>query len=279
MPDDAIDAALDELYGVDPGDFVATRKRLAAELRAGGDKGAATDLGSARRPSTAAWALNQLARHQPALVQALLARGRELLAAQMRAVSGQPDALREAIRAHRDALTDAVDSAVAMLGNRANDGFRGEITSTLRAASVSDAVGEQLRTGRLIHEVTGPGFPEAVGLRLVPAIADPEPKAAAPPATRGAERASDRDEADARARRREREREREEKREREARRRADLALQKAALRRAESADAEAARAQAKIDRLESDLEAARDELRRAAERSREARDEAARFDG
>src|SRR6476660_475911 len=56
------DAALDELYGVEPSAFVATRKKLAADLRAAGDKDGARALLAARRPSTAAWALNQLAR-------------------------------------------------------------------------------------------------------------------------------------------------------------------------------------------------------------------------
>src|SRR5205823_4373234 len=58
MPDAALDAALDELYAAEPSDFVTTRKRLVAELRAAGAKESAKQLQGARRPGTAAWALN-----------------------------------------------------------------------------------------------------------------------------------------------------------------------------------------------------------------------------
>ena len=80
---DALEAALDELYGVDQSEFVAARKRLAADLRTAGDKDGAKILQAARRPTTAAWALNQLSRHEPALVESFLEAGRELQAAQI----------------------------------------------------------------------------------------------------------------------------------------------------------------------------------------------------
>jgi len=38
VPGDLLEAALDELYADDPSEFVATRKRLIADLRAAGDK-------------------------------------------------------------------------------------------------------------------------------------------------------------------------------------------------------------------------------------------------
>src|SRR6266850_845028 len=62
MPDGPLEDALDELYGAEPSEFVATRKRLSASLRDAGDKAGAKVLQGARRPSTSAWALNQLAR-------------------------------------------------------------------------------------------------------------------------------------------------------------------------------------------------------------------------
>jgi hypothetical protein len=46
-----LDAALDELYGVDPAEFVATRARLARALKAGGDAAAARTLAGKRRPT------------------------------------------------------------------------------------------------------------------------------------------------------------------------------------------------------------------------------------
>src|SRR5258708_37246152 len=99
MAETALDAALDELYGVDPSDFVATRKRLAGERRSAGDKEGAKAVQAARGPSTAAWAVNQLARREPVRVEALVDRGADLVAAQTRTLSGRPRAMRDAMRA------------------------------------------------------------------------------------------------------------------------------------------------------------------------------------
>jgi hypothetical protein len=250
-----------------------TRKRLATELRAQGEPAAAKELQAARRPSTSAWALNQLARREPALVEALQDGGRALLAAQTRAASGKPDALRDAMRAHRVALTEAADAALAVLGPRANEAFRGEILSTLRAASAADDVGEQLRLGRLTHEISAPGFPDAIGLTLVADTAGPEPDTAT--RRRAPKQPRPQAEKEDRERQRERQRARREEEARAVQRRAVVARSEAALRRAAAAEADGARAQATIDRLQTDLDRARTELRAAGDRGRAARDEAA----
>ena len=95
-PDDSLDTALDELYSVAPGDFVARRKALASDLRAAGAAGPAKELAQARRPTTAAWALNQLARRHPELVDGLVERSAEVRAIQARAAAGAADDLRRA---------------------------------------------------------------------------------------------------------------------------------------------------------------------------------------
>ena len=261
MPDGGLDAALDELYGVDPSEFVGARKRLSGSLRAAGNKDAAKELEAARRPSTSAWALNQVARHQPQVVESLLDASRALFAAQTRG-SNKPDVLREAIRTHREAIDATADAALAVLGDRANDKFRGEIVSTLRAVSTDDAVGEQLRTGRIIREASSSGFPDAAGLTLVPDLptSKPKPSVKAKPEKR-VERADD-DPADNAAKA---------ERAREEKRRADLALKESARRDAEAAEVEADRAQARVDELQDALETARRELRTARERSRKAK--------
>jgi hypothetical protein len=272
MPDEALDAALDALYGLDRDEFVAARKLSAATLRAAGDKDGAKQLASARRPSTSAWALNQLTRRHPELVASLLERSAELRAAQSRPQSAQPNAVRDAIRAHRRSIDDATEATLAILGSRANDGFRNQIVSTLRAATTDAGVGEELRVGRLVREIVSvPGFPEASGLTLVraPSGAEPvpDPRAARKPPERAAAvraEAKAREIAAAQA-------------EREAKRRADLALRDRALQSAAEADAEARRAEDRVARLRAELETARRELREANERSRKARAEAARL--
>jgi hypothetical protein len=172
---DALESALGELYAVDPAEFVATRKRLAADLRTAGEQDAAKTLLAARRPTTAAWALNQLSRRQPALVETFLDAAGVLQAAQVGGGDDAREAIRDATRAHREALAAAADGALAVLGSRATEAFRAQILATLHAASVDASVSEQLRQGRLFREVTGAtGFPEGPTLSLVPDL-EPEP--------------------------------------------------------------------------------------------------------
>lgn len=272
MPDNPLERALDELYAVDAEDFVTTRKRLVSELRADGDRAGANELKAARRPSTAAWALNQLARQQPELVQALLERSDELRSAQSRPRSGDLDSLQDTIRAHRRAVADATDAARELLGARANDGFGSEITSTLRAASTDPAVGRELALGRLVREADGSaGFPDSAHLTLVPELpAEPTPepvqrrnRAPRPDPEQEARHAA----TAARAALRQAEA--------EVQRRADLAARDDALARSEAATADRRRAEAQIAGLEAQLDAARRELRSARDRARDARAEAA----
>ena len=261
MPDGPVEDALDELYAADPSEFVATRKRLAATVREVGDKAGARIVQAARRPSTSAWALNQLARREPQLVEGLLDTSNALYAAQTRG-SNKPEVLRDAIRTHRDALDAATDAALAVLGERANDGFRGEIVSTLRAVSTSEEIERQLRTGRLVREASASGFPDAAGLTLVPDLRDSKPREK----PKGPKRAPTRPERsqtdDAAA---------EAEREREARRRADVEAKETARKDAEIAAADADRAEALVVELEDQLKAARRELTEARVRSRKAK--------
>jgi len=250
MSERSLDEMLDQLYAADPSDFVALRKQLQGELRGAGMKPEAALLGRARRPSTSMWAVNQLVRRRPELVEALLARSDELRAAQGRS-PGDPDAMREAIRAHRTAVAEAADAAVDVLGSRANEGFREEILSILRAASSQPEVARELRAGRLVRSDVGTsGFPELGDVATGPS---------APSETR-AQPAR----ADAAA----------EKAEREAERQAALALDRA-LQDEATADAAAVAAQRRVDELGEQLAAARDELREARSRARKARAEAA----
>lgn len=272
MPESPLAAALDELYGSDPGEFVAARKRLAADLRTAGEKDAAKELLAARRPSTAAWALNQVARRQPDVVEALLDRSSELQAAQTRAISGKPEALRDAMRAHRKALDDATVATLAFLGDRANDAFRSEIVSTLRAASVDDDTGRLLRTGRLTREAEFQGFPDATGLTLVPQPGESKPRTRRKPEKDdpGAGKRSEAAEvaqAEALV-----------ERERQARTKANLAATKVALRKAEAADALATRAEARVEQLRNELDLAQRALEAALDRRQAATDDVARLD-
>ncbi len=294
---EALDAALDELYRSDPAEFVDRRRALAAGLRTAGDRPGAKAILAARRPTTAAWALNQLARTEPDLVDALLERSRELETAQMGAGPGGRDGVREITQAHREALGAATDAALAVLGDRATDAYRTQLQATLRAAGAEPEVGDLLRTGRLVKELTGPsGFSEGFTLTLVPDLeptAEPNPRArpaksarttkirtapapaAEAPLPELTRAAAEKADAAARARQ-EREAVAAAK---EARRKAEAeAAWRAALEVVNTAEAEARGADRLVDRLEAELESARRDARVAADRVAVARREAAKLE-
>lgn len=259
--EEPLEDALDELYAVDPSEFVSARKSLAARLRDIGDRDAAKAVQAARRPTKAASLLNQLARQRPDVVATLLDRGRELRAAQQRAITGRPDELRAATSAQRDALAEARDAAALIAGAGATEAVRTQMGDTLVAASADDEIGELLRRGRLVHEASGAtGFPDAGGLRLVPSPAS-TPKGAAPkksPTRSGRETAQGKDAERALAA---------ERKEAERARAAELVALRAAQREArdDAAAAEDAlrRAEARVDRLRDELDTAREDARRA----------------
>ena len=269
MPDTTLERALDDLYAADPDTFVALRKQLVTDLRAAGDRAGANELKAARRPSTSAWALNQLARRHPQIVETLLARSNELRVVQSRPGAAPIDAMQETIRAHRRALAEATDTALGILGTRANDTFRNEIASSLRAASTDPDVGRRLERGRLVREADAEsGFPDASHLTLVPVPPAAEPK---PPAKKAA--LPDRSAAAESAARVAREREQA----RAAAREADRALRDAAATRANDAAAEASRLEQRVKELEAELDTTRRDLRDARDRSRQAKAEVARL--
>ncbi|MGH7284150.1 MAG: hypothetical protein ACRELY_21705 [Polyangiaceae bacterium] len=59
--DEELDEAFARVYRATPEDFVAVRKAVVAELREKGQKEAATAIGEAKKPTSTAWAVNQLA--------------------------------------------------------------------------------------------------------------------------------------------------------------------------------------------------------------------------
>lgn len=77
-----MDAALTELLGTRPADFVAVRNRLVAELKEAGDADGARRLAKLRRPSLVDWALNVTVREQPELAAEWIAAAETATSAQ-----------------------------------------------------------------------------------------------------------------------------------------------------------------------------------------------------
>ncbi len=171
MADGGLDlAGVDELYQLDPAKFVAARNELAKRLRNDGHRDSAEVVRRLKRPTVVAWALNQVARREPADIEKLLGAGAAVRDAQAAVLGGaDPTRLRELTRARR-AVLSALAAAATELAGAAH---HAEVAATLEAATVDQEVGRALRAGRLSKEVPPPsGF----GLAGLPELPDPPPR-------------------------------------------------------------------------------------------------------
>lgn len=176
MADDPVDVAIaDELYELDPKEFVAARNALAKRLREDGDRDAATEVKKLPRPTVVAWALNQVARRQPDDIEQLLRLGGAVQDGQAAALAeGDPSALREAAAERRRVVRRLAAAAAELAGGAHAD----EAAATLEAASVDDEAAADLRAGRLSKALPPPsgfgfaGMPEPPDLDDRPRPAD-----------------------------------------------------------------------------------------------------------
>lgn len=178
MPDDVVSGdPLGDLFGVDLADFVGVRNVLARTLRRAGDREGADRVAGLRRPSPAAWAVNQLARQRSGDVQALIALGRVLREAQAEALGGtDAQGLRRAARARRDAVVALGQAGVALLSQRgpSADTHAASIVATLEAASLDAQAGEAVLAGHLTTGLEPPsGFGALEAAPSAPRQAEP----------------------------------------------------------------------------------------------------------
>jgi hypothetical protein len=148
----------DDLYGIEPEEFVPARDAIVRELKRT-DKAAAAEVARLRRPTVAAYGINVVAREHPAEVAALLAAGERLRKAQEKALRGDAGALRAATEERRKAVAAVADLVAEVLGDRAS-AQAGAVSATLEAATVDEDVAEVVRAGRLDKErsAAGAGF-------------------------------------------------------------------------------------------------------------------------
>jgi hypothetical protein len=257
-----LDQELDRLYGLPADEFTAARNELAKRLKKDGDAEAAAEVQALRRPSAAAAVLNELARAEPELVDGLLGAGADLRAAQEQALAGgDPEELRRATAAEREAVRELVQAARLLGGGdrKVSSDTLDRVRGTLTAVAANEQASARLRAGRMTHELDPAGFPS---LALPPTPAPPRARKAPQKAKATATAASE-PQVDELAERRARREERRERvkalraRVRELRREADRA--QAAVGRA---DAAARRARKQAD----DAERARDEAEAKAQR-------------
>jgi hypothetical protein len=153
-----LDEVIDRLYGVDLAEFVPERTRLAKELRAEGRREDAEHVAKLRKPTVAAWAVNQLTRQQRRDIDLLLDAGHRLREAQASVLRGDDKTDFDRARStERDALQRLTQSADQLLGGTTAATLQ-QIGETLRAAAVSEEGREQLARGRFIAPLEPEGF-------------------------------------------------------------------------------------------------------------------------
>ena len=163
MSADPPDDLLDRLYGLPLDEFIGERDAAAKALRKEKRREEATAVGKLRRPSVAAGLVNRLAREERKAVDALLAAGEALRAAQDEAVAGRgADELRTAGQREQEAVQALVRAARGLEpgddeGKAPSDDVLDRVRETLHAAASDPAVRADVDAGRLTKEVEGGG--------------------------------------------------------------------------------------------------------------------------
>ena len=153
-----LDEAIDHLYGANLDTFTAERTRVARELREAGDGDTAAAVAKLKKPTVAAWALNQLARNHRRDVDLLLDAGHRLRQAQEGVVGGgDRGSFEQAQKTERDALRRLSQQASQLLGG-ASAQVLSQISGTLRSAAVSEEGRELLARGRFTTPLEAEGF-------------------------------------------------------------------------------------------------------------------------
>ncbi len=178
---------LDDLYGLPLDRFIPERASLVRELRSGGEREQAAAVAALRKPSVAAWAVNQLTRTRRREVDALFAAGDALRDVQAGVLGGSADAreLRSAAEQERAAVDALVQIARGLLssgGHELSAATVERVSETLHAAALDDDARGQVGEGRLVRELRHVGL----GAGLGAAVATPPARPARPAADRPA---------------------------------------------------------------------------------------------
>lgn len=153
---------VDQLYELPLEAFTAARNELAKRV---GD----AQIRQLKKPTVAAWTVNQLARRREVDVRRLLRAGEQLEQAQKRAVEGGDqqtyararDAEREALRRLRAQAADVLREG----GHPATDATLDRVARTLHAGAGTEEGRALLREGNLSEELEPQGFGALAGVK------------------------------------------------------------------------------------------------------------------
>jgi len=156
---------VNELYQVQPSEFVRARNALVARLRKAGRTAEAADVARLRRPTPVVWALNRVAHEQPAEVKHLIEATDALKLAQL----GRRKDAEAVTTRQRNALGNLVARAAAALqsaGLGTAPATLRRASTTLLGAAADPEARALLRQGRLSEELSAPGFEVFGGMTL-----------------------------------------------------------------------------------------------------------------
>jgi hypothetical protein len=152
-----------DLYGLPLERFTEERNALAKRLRQAGRRDEAVDVSKLRKPSVAAWAVNQLVRTQGKELDSLLDAGDALQRAQEDVLGGRADAgmLRGAADAERNALDRLTAKARGLLSSEGHElapAKLEQVAETLHAAAIDEQARAEVRDGCLVRELRHVGL-------------------------------------------------------------------------------------------------------------------------
>ena len=156
-----IAAVADELYGLPPDQFTASRNQRAKASKADGDLELGAQVAALRRPSTAAWVVNQLARHRRDELGQLIELGTALREAHLDLKAERLRALSDQRHRVIAALAAAGRTLAAERGHAVSEAVRQEVEQTLEAALADPVAGQAVSSGRLVSGLSYAGLGEA----------------------------------------------------------------------------------------------------------------------
>ncbi|MBB5960299.1 hypothetical protein FHS29_006922 [Saccharothrix tamanrassetensis] len=153
-----IDRVADELYALPPARFTAARDAHARAALDRGDKALAKEVSALRKPTQAAWALNQLARYHAAELAEAVALGEQLRAAQEELRGSVLRELGTRRRVVVAALVRLTEELAADCGTPLGPDAVQQVRSTLTSALADAVLAARIRAGRLVRPVEQSGF-------------------------------------------------------------------------------------------------------------------------
>src|SRR5437588_9605225 len=154
----AFEDVVDELYGLDAGEFVAARDKRAREARGAGDRTLGDQVKGLKRPSAAAWVVNILVRNRPREIERLLSFGQSFREAQANLAGDELRRLGRQRHQVLGALGQEASRLAQERGQPVSPAVERDVESTLDTAVTDPGAADAVRSGRLLRALSHAGM-------------------------------------------------------------------------------------------------------------------------